>query len=52
MLDLGEGSQATSISSLPADMLGEGDWYTVSGVKVGTLKKGVYINNGKKVVIK
>ena len=52
VLDLGEGSQATSISSLPADMLGEGDWYTVSGVKVGTLKKGVYINNGKKVVIK
>ena len=52
VLDFGEGSQATSISSLPADMLGEGDWYTVSGVKVGTLKKGVYINNGKKVVIK
>ena len=52
VLDFSEGSQATSISSLPADMLGEGDWYTVSGVKVGTLKKGVYINNGKKVVIK
>ena len=52
VLDLGDGNQATSISSLPADMLGEGDWYTVSGMKVGTLKKGVYINNGKKVVIK
>ena len=52
VLDLGEGSQATSISSLPADMLGEGDWYTVSGMKVTNLKKGVYINNGKKVVIK
>jgi hypothetical protein len=33
-------------------MLGEGDWYTVSGMKVTNLKKGVYINNGKKVVIK
>ena len=52
VLDLGDGNQATSISSLPADMLGEGDWYTVSGMKVNTLKKGVYINNGKKVVIK
>ena len=52
VLDFGDGSEATSISSLPADMLGQGDWYTVSGMKVETLKKGVYINNGKKVVIK
>ena len=51
VLDFGDGSQATSISSLPADML-EGDWYTVSGMKVETLKKGIYISNGKKVVVK
>ena len=50
VLDFGDGSQATSISSLPADML-EGDWYTVSGMKVETLKKGIYISNGKKVVV-
>ena len=55
VLDFGDGSEATSIGNLPAEMFGQGDWYTPSGVKVGDsipTMKGVYINNGKKIVIK
>ncbi len=55
ILDFGEGGTATMIGNLPAEMFGQGDWYTPSGIKVGDslpAKKGIYINNGKKVVIK
>ena len=55
ILDFGEGGTATTIGNLPAEMFGQGDWYTPSGIKVGDslpAKKGIYINNGKKVVIK
>lgn len=55
ILDFGEGGTATTIGNLPAEMFGQGDWYTPSGIKVGDSlpsKKGIYINNGKKVVIK
>lgn len=55
ILDFGEGGTATTIGNLPSEMFGQGDWYTPSGIKVGDslpAKKGIYINNGKKVVIK
>jgi hypothetical protein len=35
-------------------MIGAGTWYTVSGVRLAgkPTKKGLYIYNGKKIVIK
>ena len=54
VLDLGEG-KATSISlTSDSSSTGEGSWYTVNGMKLDQqpTRKGVYIQNGKKVVIK
>ena len=46
----------TAISSIAADgeMIPAQGWYTVNGVKLETAptEKGIYINNGKKIVIK
>ena len=43
----------TSIKDLtPALSEGEGEWYTLQGQRVAKPGKGVYIRNGKKVVIK
>ena len=50
----------TTIRSIDADTTGEGKafaaqgWYTLDGMKLNAAptEKGVYINNGKKVVIK
>ena len=47
--------EPTAISFLRQDAEGEdGDWYNTSGIRLAKkpLRKGVYINNGKKVVIK
>jgi hypothetical protein len=44
---------ATSIKDLaPALSEGEGAWYTLQGQRVMNPGKGIYIHNGKKVVIK
>ena len=37
---------------IPADNISDGEYYTLQGVKVAHPTKGVYIHNGKKVVIK
>ena len=37
---------------VPADSISNGEFYTLQGVKVAHPTKGVYIHNGKKVVIK
>ena len=37
---------------VPADNISNGEYYTLQGVKVAHPTKGVYIHNGKKVVIK
>jgi len=43
----------TSIKNLtPALSEGEGEWYTLQGQRVAKPGKGLYIHNGKKVVIK
>ena len=43
----------TSIKNLtPALSEGEGEWYTLQGQRVANPGKGLYIRNGKKVVIK
>ena len=42
----------TGIQTLNAEKLSEGTWYTLQGVRVDKPTKGVFIHNGKKVVIK
>ena len=43
---------ATGIDSLSADTDGNGDWYTTQGQKVSTKTRGIYIRNGRKVVVR
>ena len=44
---------ATGIQTLNVDKLSEeGAWYTIQGVRVDKPSKGVFIHNGKKVVVK
>ena len=48
-----DGDGTTSIKDItPALSEGEGAWYTLQGQRVAKPGKGVYIKNGKKVVIK
>jgi hypothetical protein len=42
---------ATGIDSIGSDA-SDGDWYTTQGQKVATPTRGVYIRNGKKVVVR
>ena len=48
------GLQSSGIISTPDSSLNEGDWYDLSGRKLSgrPVQKGVYINNGRNVVIK
>jgi hypothetical protein len=43
---------ATGINSIAADKLKDANIYTIGGQRVNSVKKGLYIINGKKVVIK
>ena len=43
---------ATGISTVSVKKYDEGAWYTLNGQRVETPSKGVFIHNGKKVVIK
>ena len=43
---------ATGIDSIGSDASDDGDWYTTQGQKVTTPTRGVYIRNGKKVVVR
>ena len=50
-----ENEDGTATTIIPASMIeGEedGDYYTLQGVKVANPSKGIYIKNGKKVVLK
>jgi hypothetical protein len=52
---LGTPDQPTAISFLATDQLpNDGKWYTVGGILVGKkpTKSGVYIHDGKTVIIK
>ena len=46
--------EPTGISAVETDAANDGAWYTLSGVKLDgkPTEKGIYICNGKKVVIK
>ena len=43
---------ATGIDSIGSDISDDGDWYTIQGQKVATPTRGVYIHNGRKVVVR
>ena len=54
-LTIGNGEGTTSIENLtPALSESEGEWYDLQGRRLGSkpTKKGIYISNGRKVVIK
>ena len=44
--------QPTGINAIEADQLNDGNFYTLDGVRIDKPTKGIYIKNGKKVVIK
>ncbi len=44
--------QTTGISGVDAENADNGAWYTLQGVKVNKAQKGIFIHNGKKVVLK
>ena len=44
--------QTTGICGVDAENADNGAWYTLQGVKVNNAQKGVFIHNGKKVVLK
>src|SRR5574344_400692 len=48
------GDEPTGISSLPDDTTESGAWYTISGIRLNgkPTTGGLYINNGKKIIIK
>lgn len=50
--ELGEEADGIVKLVIPADYMSMGDYYTLQGVKVTNPTKGVYIRNGKKVIIK
>ena len=46
------GHYNTGIESISAEKFEDGAWYTIQGVRVDKPSKGVFIHNGKKVVVK
>ena len=48
----GEAEDVTGISNVNVEAEEDGDYYTLQGVKVAQPQKGVYIKNGKKVIVK
>jgi len=54
VLDFGEGESTTGIFQMPEETKGSDAWYTIDGMKLNgePTKKGVYINNGKQVIVK
>lgn len=51
---IGDGTTAIDSASVFSDLMSDGDWYSIDGRKFTQMptKKGLYIKNGKKVVIK
>ena len=45
-------NEYTDIQGVNAETLSEGAWYTIQGVRVDQPTKGLYIHNGKKVMVK
>jgi len=54
-IDFGEGDNATGIINVSAEARNDADgWYSLDGRRLQgkPMKSGVYINNGRKIVIK
>ena len=45
-------NEYTDIQGVNAEKAAEGEWYTIQGVRVDQPTKGLYIHNGKKVMVK
>ena len=54
VLNFGDGDESTGIRPTPGPSLNGGEWYDLQGRRLATQPtvSGIYINNGKKVVIK
>ena len=50
--DLIEGNETTGIKELETDVLNDNKYYNLQGVEVAYPVKGIYIHNGKKVIVK
>ena len=50
--DLIEGNETTGIKELETDILNDNKYYNLQGVEVAYPVKGIYIHNGKKVIVK
>lgn len=49
----GKDNEATGISRIAAEDAGDDTWYNLNGQRINTpTKKGLYIKNGKKVIVK
>ena len=48
----GNGEGTTAIQKVNCEKLADGEWYTLQGQRVAKPAKGLYILNGKKVVVK
>ena len=44
--------ESTGIQTVSADKFAEGEWFTIQGVRVEKPTKGLFIHNGRKVVVK
>ena len=54
ILDFGDGNTTTAIDGVADNSQKDGEWFTVDGMKLGKqpVRKGLYINSGKKMVVK
>lgn len=48
----GDVEEVSGISNVSAEVVEDGSYYTLQGVKVAQPNKGIYIKNGKKIIIK
>jgi hypothetical protein len=49
---LGNANTPTGMGLTPTLSQGEGTWYSLDGRRVTTPTKGVYIHNGRKVIVR
>ena len=49
---IGGGEGTTAIQKVVSEKLANGEWYTLQGQRVTKPAKGLYIRNGKKIVVK
>lgn len=50
--DLIEGNETTGIKELETEVLNDNKYYNLQGIEVAYPVKGIYIHNGKKVIVK